>query len=86
MDQRFHLAKNKSSNLPCLSMLTLLKHAYSTRLKSSKHAKMSAIEKAALVQQVKASLHVRLQHHENAISKVNISFCINNRCYRHIYS
>jgi hypothetical protein len=24
-------------------MLTLLKHAYSTRLKSSKHAKMSAI-------------------------------------------
>ncbi len=26
-------------------MLTLLKHAYSTRLKSSKHAKMSAIIK-----------------------------------------
>jgi len=31
------LAKNKSSKQ------TLLKHAYSTRLKSSKHAKMSAI-------------------------------------------
>ncbi len=37
MDQRFHLAKNKSSKF------TLLKHAYSTRLKCNKHAKMSAI-------------------------------------------
>jgi hypothetical protein len=40
MDQIFHLAKNKSSKF------TLLKHAYSTRPKSSKHAKMSAIDKA----------------------------------------
>jgi hypothetical protein len=36
MDQRFHPAKNKSSKF------TLLKHAYFARLKSSKHAKMSA--------------------------------------------
>ncbi len=43
MDQRFHLAKISLASSPCLSMLTLLKHAYSTRLKSSKHAKMSAI-------------------------------------------
>jgi hypothetical protein len=36
MNQKFHLAKNKSSEF------TLLKHAYSTRLESSKHSKMSA--------------------------------------------
>ncbi len=30
-------------NLSCLSILTLLKHAYSTRLNFSKHAKMSTI-------------------------------------------
>ncbi len=36
MDQSFHLSKNKSSKF------TLLKHAYSTRNKSNKHAKMSA--------------------------------------------
>ena len=36
---KIYLAKNKSSKF------TLLKHAYSTRLKSSKHAKMSAITK-----------------------------------------
>jgi hypothetical protein len=42
MDQRFHLAKNKSCN-SCLSMLTLLKHDYSARLKSNKRTKMSAI-------------------------------------------
>ncbi len=30
------------ASLPCLSMPTLLKHAYSTRLKSSKHLKMPA--------------------------------------------
>jgi hypothetical protein len=37
MDHIFYPAKNKSRKF------TLLKHAYSTRLKSSKHAKMSAI-------------------------------------------
>jgi hypothetical protein len=35
-------------------MLTLLKHAYSTRLKSSKHAKMSA---SYSVTQIKTQLH-----------------------------
>jgi hypothetical protein len=34
MDQRFLPAKNNST------MLTLLKHAYSTRLKSGRHAKI----------------------------------------------
>ncbi len=39
MDQRFHPAKNKSKKF------ILLKHVYSTRLnKSSKHAKVSAID------------------------------------------
>jgi hypothetical protein len=36
------LLKISLASLPCLSMLPLLKHAYSTRLKSSKHSKMSA--------------------------------------------
>jgi hypothetical protein len=53
MGQRFHPAKKNclgslsclKACLLCLSMLTLLKHAYSTRLKFSKHAKMSAIIK-----------------------------------------
>ncbi len=39
----FTLLKISLGSIPCLSMLTLLKHAHSTRLKSSKHAKMSAI-------------------------------------------
>ena len=43
MDHKdFTLLKISLASLPCLSMLTLLKPAYSTRLKSSKHAKMSA--------------------------------------------
>jgi hypothetical protein len=39
------LLKISLASLPCLSMLTLLEHAFSTRLKSSKHAKMSANSK-----------------------------------------
>ncbi len=38
----FTLLKISLASLPCLGMLTLLKHAYSTRLKSSKNVKMSA--------------------------------------------
>jgi len=40
MGQRFHPAKNMSTEF------TLIKHAYSTRLKYSEHAKMSAIMSA----------------------------------------
>ncbi len=36
------LLKISLASLPCLSMLTLLKHAFSTRHKSSKYAEMSA--------------------------------------------
>jgi hypothetical protein len=43
MDQRFHLAKNKSSKF---TLLKHAKHAYSTRLKSSKHAKMSILKQS----------------------------------------
>jgi hypothetical protein len=45
MDQIFYPSRKSLASLFCLSMLTLLKHAYSTRLKSSKHAKMSAKQK-----------------------------------------
>jgi hypothetical protein len=44
MDQRFQPAEKSLVSLSCLSMLTLLKHAYSTRLNSGKHVKMSAIK------------------------------------------
>jgi len=37
------LLKISLASLPFLSMLTLLRHAYTTGLKSSNHAKMSAI-------------------------------------------
>jgi hypothetical protein len=43
--QRFHPAKISLAILPYFSLLTLLKPAYSTRLKSSKRAKLSATYK-----------------------------------------
>jgi len=43
------LLKISLASLPCLSMFTLLKHAYSTSLKSSKRLKMSATRKVALL-------------------------------------
>jgi hypothetical protein len=46
------------ASLPWLSMLTLLKHAYLTRLKSSKHVKMSAISLEPLLEVVNAYAHM----------------------------
>ena len=43
MEQRINPAKNKSGKFILLKHATLLKRAYSTKLKSSKHANMSAI-------------------------------------------
>jgi hypothetical protein len=60
VDQIFHLAKISLASLPCLSMHTLLKHAYSTRLISSRHAKMSAIVAKELLSRVNRVYCLRL--------------------------
>ncbi len=42
MTKDYTLLNISLASLPCLSMPTLFKHDYSTRLKSRKHVKMSA--------------------------------------------
>jgi hypothetical protein len=60
----FTVLKTSLVSLSFLSMLALLKRAYSTRLKSSNHAKMSAIQQLWIVYTFKfhARFRIKLAH------------------------